>query len=117
MNLSKFFNEQDTERHAGKLFWFKDMLPVRGDQKGRMPLMKQEELETSVRVSGDFRCQTFRLWKEEDQRLYTEVMDRTVAGWYRVLKQMHHFSEEHQEMMVYLEWIQRYGTLAPGTET
>ena len=111
MSLFKYFGEQSSESHGGRLSWSSALggLPFRGQAP---TTLRQGELEQKVEISWEFHCKEFNLSKEEDRQQYKQIMDRAVNGWYYV-----HFVERYREegiRFVYVEWSQRYGQAKPG---
>lgn len=94
-----------------------------------VPDLKKEELD-QVQHCGDFHSRRFELWKDEDKKAYSELMDRVVNGMYRQLRRdfdtvmiptkMHIDGDERvievPHKVVYVEWAMIYGMLPPHLE-
>jgi hypothetical protein len=113
MSLLKHFGEQSSDDHGGRLFWSQALggLPFRGPFA---PTLSQEEVETQVGVTFDFKSEVFDLSDETQRKRYVAVMDRIVNRWYV----LHHIERQmiqaEKKAIVYLEWSQRYGELNPS---
>ena len=113
MSLLKHFGEQGSDEHGGRLFWSQalDGLPFRGPFA---PTLSQEEVETQVGVTFDFKSDVFDLSDEAQRKRYVGIMDRIVNRWYV----LHHIERQlipaEKKAIVYLEWSQRYGELNPA---
>jgi len=113
MSLFKHFGEQDNTEHGGRLFWSGALggLPFRGPYA---PTLNQDEVETQVSTSFDFKSDVFDLADEEQRKRYVWVMDRIVNRWFV----LHHIERQliaaEKRAIVYLEWSQRYGELNPA---
>jgi hypothetical protein len=113
---NKFFGEQSQE-HGSQLFWssaLPDGLPFRG---ANAPLLTKKELETQVEIRRDFKNGIYELNDPEQNKEYTKIMDRIGAGWYqlvyRIIKDVVDEQSGKLKVLVYVEWMQRYGELSP----
>ncbi len=108
--LSKFYSERGGPEHGGLLSWpgTIDGFPFRG---ANVPLLTPTEQEERIETVPDFHAKKFRLWIEEENKEYQEVMDRIVKGWYVKLYRHEHWVEQEQHLLIYLEWAQMYGEL------
>lgn len=111
-SIRKYVTE-DAADGGGRLFWSAaDLIgcPVKAD---RPPLLREEELHERLEVENDFRAEEFDLGDAEQRARYVSIMDRVVNGWY-----VTHFVDRWRDpntgrRMVYVEWSQRYGVIAP----
>ena len=112
MSLFKHFGEQGDE-HRGNLFWSNALngIPFRGPYA---PTLNQEEIETQVNVTFDFKSDFFDMTKEVQLKKYQWVMDRIVNRWFMLHHVERHFLPAEKTVIVYLEWSQRYGELNPA---
>lgn len=85
-------------------------MPFRGPTA---PLLKRDELIDHVQIHRDFRHKKFDLSDSEQDKQFEHVMDRCINGWYKLYYIDRRWSEEKQNYIVYLEWSQQYGELAP----
>lgn len=112
-SIFKYFGEQGgpNSTHKGALHWpgTMDGFPFRGDQ---IPDLKADEIEDVPPVL-DFHCGTFKLWIPEELEKYQEIRDRAANGWYNI-QFIHRDTSKHDQISVYLEWIQIYGELPNG---
>lgn len=111
-SLFKYFREQDPDIHgSGQLLnWpgAPNGLPVRTPKGEPLPLLKQHEQDELFGTVGDFKHRVFKLWEPEDDRLYDYVQDRIKNGWFRECRRYDVWKDEHDNMLVYLEWVQLY---------
>lgn len=113
MSLLKHFGEQGNNEHGGRLFWSQAFngLPFRGSYA---PTLSQEEVETQVGTTFDFKSDVFDLTDKEQKQRYLWVMDRIVNQWFI----LHHIERrlipDEKRAIVFLEWSQRYGELNPS---
>jgi len=113
MSLLKHFGEQDPQDHGGRLFWSQALggVPFRGPFA---PTLSQEEVETQVGMTFDFKQEVFDLNDPDQKKRYAWVMDRIVNKWFV----LHHIERAlvpaEKTAIVYLEWSQRYGELNPA---
>ena len=113
MSLHKYFGESGGQQHSNyKLQWpgTLDGFPVIGNPN--KPDLKQEELE-NIEEQRDFKSEMFTLWDPEQKRIFDQISDRIINGWYRLLKRSDHWDEEHKHYRVWLEWYQVYGMIPP----
>lgn len=105
-SLKKFH----TQTHTGDgvpLNWpgTEEGLPFRGIP----PDLKKDEVEDEITHVLDFKSELFRLFDAEEKGRFDAVMDRIVNGWYRQHKRVDRWSESHNGMVVWLEWVEIYG--------
>ena len=107
----KFFGEQDTRVHGGPLYWpgTADGFPVRGRAGDLLP-----HEYSDIPLVMDYRAERFRLWEPAELKKFLQVMDRIVNGWYRQCRRTDNWDEEHQGLVVWLEWVQIYGEIPDG---
>lgn len=109
MSIQKFA-DTNPARHLqdDRLYWGRvgiDGAPIKGNTG---TLYKNEEFEQLSRREYDTRVAVFKLWEPEALAKYTEVLDRTANGWYKVLFVDRQFDQTHGNMLVYIEWVEPY---------
>lgn len=110
--MLKYFADKGGPQHGGALHWpgLPSGIPFRGDT---VPDLKQHELE-ALPLALDFKSGRFRLWVEEENAAFNDIMDKIANGWFMQHKRFEHFIPEEMHYVVFLEWVQIYGELPKG---
>lgn len=105
-SMAKYFREQGGSVHGGQLHWpgTADGYPFRGP----VPDLRQQEY-LDVPLALDYHSSIFHLWLPDEKEQFDAIMDRIVNGWYMQHKREDRWSEQHDGMIVWLEWVQIYG--------
>ena len=89
-----------------------DGIPILGTPRGSYG---PEEFERKMVPSKFFRFQEFDLSQEKDREEYTDVMDKILNGWFKIIHKEKVEGESGQPFKWYLEWYEVYledGSLA-----
>lgn len=109
MSLRKFFGEQGGPQHGdGHLNWpgTADGFPVLGNAAN----LKKEEFE-NLPLQLNFKSKMYELWDEAQKAEFDDINDKIVNGWYRLLKRVDTWQEEHKHYRAWMEWVQVYGMI------
>jgi hypothetical protein len=112
MSVLKFLREQDEKKHGSRLHWGSIVgTDVQFPFRGQAETLRKQDLDR-VEVVTDFCVRNFDLSDADDLLAYHEVMDRVVAGWYRLFMRRFWTDAATGDTKVYVEWGQQYNQLA-----